>query len=367
MKGKKIAKIFESIPKFETYSHYNSTLEKIFKSNSLKNLIETLKRQKEIAEISLIDQISKVNTNEPIDIYAEENSDLKKINNEEEIDIFDEIEEENSHNMNIPIKNAEKKRHELWHNTISEIKKKKFKLALDPFKYNPNYNSIYKNVPSFRIIDPKKSLIKLDAQRKSRKKSRNQEKIKSKNSGKPLKTEINNINIINKTPLKKNNALNTISNINENSKKDVKLPKIKLSKNKIKITDSLYSENENHAMRFSKYIPRKYIIPDHNKNVSYLDPINYIKPKNKNKSIDFDKMLHRSEKNLIYASTLKNPSFDQYNPKYTYIDKNQTARLFNPEEKLSSNNKKFLMRKLWASYKVNIDYQLVDNNKINSN
>ena len=120
-------------------------------------------------------------------------------------------------------------------------------------------------------------------------------------------------------------------------------------------------------MRFSKYIPRKYIIPEHNKIVSYLDPINYIKPKNQNKSIDFDKMLHRSEKSLIYASRLKNPSVDQYNPKYSYIYKNQTVRLFNPEEKYSSNNKKYLMRKLWASYKVYTDYQLVDNNKINSN
>ena len=28
--------------------------------------------------------------------------------------------------------------------------------------------------------------------------------------------------------------------------------------------------------------------------------------------------------------------------------------------------KKFLMRKLWASYKVNTEYQLVDNSKINN-
>ena len=98
MKGKKIAKMFESLPKFETYSHYNSTLEKIFKSNSLKNFIQTMKNQKEITEISLMDQISKVNTDEPIDIYAEDNNDLKKINNYEEIDIFDEINEENHPN-----------------------------------------------------------------------------------------------------------------------------------------------------------------------------------------------------------------------------------------------------------------------------
>ena len=39
-----MVKMFESIPNFDTYSHYNSKLEKVFKSGSLKNFIETLKR-----------------------------------------------------------------------------------------------------------------------------------------------------------------------------------------------------------------------------------------------------------------------------------------------------------------------------------
>ena len=59
MSEKKTIRMFESIPKFETYSHYNSTLEKFFKNNSLKNLITTLKCQKPINEISLIDEIAK--------------------------------------------------------------------------------------------------------------------------------------------------------------------------------------------------------------------------------------------------------------------------------------------------------------------
>ena len=65
MKGKRIVKMFESIPNYDTYGHYNSILEKVFKSNSLKNFIETLKRQKEIKEISLLDTV-----NMSIDIYS---------------------------------------------------------------------------------------------------------------------------------------------------------------------------------------------------------------------------------------------------------------------------------------------------------
>ena len=67
---------------------------------------------------------------------------------------------------------------------------------------------------------------------------------------------------------------------------------------------------------------------------------------------------------MVYASCLKNPSFGQYNPRYNYIEKNETVRLFNPMERNSEMHKKFLMRKLWASYKVNTEYQLVDNSKI---
>ena len=368
---KKTVKMFESIPNFETYSHYNSTLEKVFKSNSLKNLIETLKRQKAINEISIMDEISKVNSNEPTDIYANEEIDIKKIHNQEDNDIFDEISEESEQ----PKNKKEKIKPDLWSITGVESKKKMIQPTLDPFKYNPNYNSIYKNIPSFRIIDPKKSLDNIYSKSKSRNKNKLKEKDSRKNKTKDnvLITEANLImkgNNYNKTPLKlrnQNTNLNTLSNNNSNiqgnnsNKKEKKASS--LSKNKL--FESINTNNNgNHALRFSKYIPRKFNIPENNKIISYLEPVNYIKPKNKNKSIDFDKMLHRNEKNLIYASQLRNPSFVNYNPKYTCIDKDKNVRLFNPEEKDPKINKKYLMKKLWASYKVNTDYQLIDNNKI---
>lgn len=371
MKERRIVRMLESIPKFGTYSQYNSNLEKIFKSNSLKYLIETLKRQKDMSGFSLLDKISKINTDEPIDIYADEDSELKKIQKEEDYDIFDEINEEKE-----KVKPQIKKFEKMYYNI--EFRKKKLIPALDPFKYNPNYDSIYKKIRSFKIIEPKKILNNSDEKykRNNQKKSTEKYNNKEKNTNKRLATDsnliINNNTLLknyeaNKTPSKKNNILNTIGNININEKSNnnesLKLPKlIKLSK--VKNNESISFDNENHALRFSKYIPRKYNIPEKNKNISYINPINYIKPKNKTKSIDFDKMINRKEKDLLYASCLKNPSFAQYNPKYTYIDKNETVKIFNPKN--IKYNKKYLMRKLWASYQVPTEYQLVDNNKINN-
>ena len=80
--------------------------------------------------------------------------------------------------------------------------------------------------------------------------------------------------------------------------------------------------------------------------------------------IDFDKMLHRNEKTLIYASSLKVPSFGQYNPKYKWIDKDKNIISFNPDEKDEKRHKKYLIKKICTSYNVNSEYQIVDNTKL---
>jgi len=43
MNGNKIIKMFESISQFDTFSKYNSSLERIFKNRSFKNFLHTLK------------------------------------------------------------------------------------------------------------------------------------------------------------------------------------------------------------------------------------------------------------------------------------------------------------------------------------
>ena len=215
MKEKRIVKMLESIPKFGTYSQYNSNLEKIFRSNNLKYLIEKLKSRKNISGLSLLDKISKINTDEPIDIYYDEDSEIKKIQKEEEHDIFDEISEEKEIT---PIKKKEKK---IFFN-YELIRKKKLMPALDPFKYNPNYDSIFKKIRSFKIIDPKKTLNTLDEQYKRKHKYKSTEiynKNNNKNSNKGFITDSNifpNNNSlfknydINKTHSKKNILLNTL-------------------------------------------------------------------------------------------------------------------------------------------------------------
>ena len=184
-----------------------------------------------------------------------------------------------------------------------------------------------------------------------------------------LITEINNtFNKSNKMKLTKdrNNMNNkTFQNINltdKTIKGNVKLPK--LTENPKIINNTLIPNKNNHALRFSKYLPRNFKIPENNKNISYINPFNYNIPRNKNKSIDFDKMLHRNSKTLINASSLKVPSFGQYNPKYNWVDKDKNVRLFNPEEKDKEKQKKYLIKKICTSYDVNTEYQIVDNDRL---
>jgi hypothetical protein len=67
MEQQKMVEMFESIPQFETYSNYSNTLSRVFKNNSLKNLIEILKNPKKFHGGNFLDEISKKeNDNEKI-------------------------------------------------------------------------------------------------------------------------------------------------------------------------------------------------------------------------------------------------------------------------------------------------------------
>ena len=44
--NKRIIKLLDTIPKFESYSQYNSSLEKVFQDYSFKYLLKHLKEQK---------------------------------------------------------------------------------------------------------------------------------------------------------------------------------------------------------------------------------------------------------------------------------------------------------------------------------
>ena len=344
------SKIFESIPQNEIYSRYNSTLEKIFKSQSLRHFINLYRKRKAL----MLNK--KENDDYTHNIYNEDF--LYKKMKEDENNIFDEPSEED--NEKSEIKPEESK--EVLFRKLAELKKNKVTQSLDPFKYHPNYNAIYRNIPSVRIRGPTK-LLKTLPNENYRDRNKNK-KLENKKLNKLLLTEINNISKEkSRQPKNRNKTFEKIINLTDkNSKGELNLPKLKITqKNK---NTKLIQDRNNHALRFSKYISRKFIIPDNNKNISYIEPFNYNIPRKKNKSIDFDKMLHRNGNELINISNLKVPSFGQYNPNYKWIDKDKNGIYFNPEEKEKEKHKKFLIKKICTSYNVNTEYQIVDNDKL---
>ena len=339
-------KIIESIPHNETYSKYNSTLEKIFKSQSLRHYINVYKNRRTMSFDK--NEANDFNTN----VFGDELL-YKKLKEDEENNIFDYTNGENEKGE----PKLEETKEDFW-KKIVEMKKNKIEYNLDPFKYHPNYNSIYKNIPSVKITEPTKTKLKEKSKDKN-----NYKKMEKKKMNKLLITEINHtFNEEKKQSKDRNNKSFVNINLTDtNIKKEIKLPK--LSGNPKNKNMTLITNRNNHAIRFSKYLPRKFIIPDHNKNISYINPFNYIKPKNKTKSIDFNKMLHRNDKTLIYTSSLKTPSFCQYNPKYNWVDKDKCSIYFNPLQKNEKKHKKYLIKKICTSYNVNTEYEILNDLK----
>lgn len=339
-------KIIESIPHNETYSKYNSTLEKIFKSQSLRHYINVYKNRRTMSFDK--NEANDFNTN----VFGDELL-YKKLKEDEENNIFDDTNGENEKSE----PKLEETKEDFW-KKIVEMKKSKIEYNLDPFKYHPNYNSIYKNIPSVKITEPTKTKLKEKSKDKN-----NYKKMEKKKMNKLLITEINHtFNEEKKQSKDRNNKSFVNINLTDtNIKKEIKLPK--LSGNPKNKNMTLITNRNNHAIRFSKYLPRKFIIPDHNKNISYINPFNYIKPKNKTKSIDFNKMLHRNDKTLIYTSSLKTPSFCQYNPKYDWVDKDKCSIYFNPLQKNEKKHKKYLIKKICTSYNVNTEYEILNDLK----
>ena len=115
----------------------------------------------------------------------------------------------------------------------------------------------------------------------------------------------------------------------------------------------------NHAMRFSKYLSRKINFNERNNDnrISYLEPYKYLE--NKTKVIDFRKMSSRKPRDFLIKSVLENPSFNNYNPKFDLVEKKQAQVDFSPHIN-KKDNKKYLLRKMWASYEAIPGYQLVN-------
>lgn len=61
MRDAKMIEMFDSIPKFETYSKYSQSLSRMFKHNSLQNLLNELKHPKRFHSKEFLDDFSEKN------------------------------------------------------------------------------------------------------------------------------------------------------------------------------------------------------------------------------------------------------------------------------------------------------------------
>ena len=330
--SKRVVRMLETIPKFDTYSKYNVALERVFQDNCMKSLIKNLKEHKRAEVYSYFTEKEKniPKNNKLYQIYGIENKkdDHEKnlLNDNQEIKIEDKENNESSRGV--------------WRTSNTVVKR--HKIENDPFRYNPNYNSIYKNIPSVKI-------------------------------GKPFhETAINTIHSNKNISFRNSNAFLTEITPTKRSNKKSKIEKEKTpsitepSYSKIDNRNKSVSDKNNHSLRFSKYFERKFFEKEIGPTVSYIEPIDY--SKTKKKTVDYKKMLSRDKNGLINVSSLHVPSFCHYNPNYELIE-NRTRNIFlgrdNIRDIINQNKKKYMVRKLWTSFNVTEDYKLVDNSKLN--
>jgi hypothetical protein len=247
-------------------------------------------------------------------------------------------------------------------------------INLDPFKYNPNYNSIYKNIPCVKIYSPSKEY--LQAKMKKNKiliyrnnnlfyhKKREHSSSSSKNIDIDDNKKENNKNPTNNNIIfDYNKERQAITNFNNKTLKKFNSLSPRKFNYKFKIIKKMKINNiikdnlkDNHALRFSKYVQRKWNINNNNNNndiLTYINPSSYDTSQKKIKSIDFKKMKPHSFKNIINLNLLKNPSICYYEPKYDSFDKKYSAFF----GKKNINKTKKILQKIWSSMFKEIIYQ----------
>ena len=153
--NRRIVKLFESVPKFDTYSQYSNSLEKVFHENSLKNLIKHLKEERKAKIFSYFDVEKQNNESNKFNIFKRR-KEIKKDDSKNNL-LYDE--------GDIKIKNKGKEKEKESQNPILNPETEKFtnnrfktltNVDSYPFRYNPNYNSIMKKIPYVKIIQPSK-------------------------------------------------------------------------------------------------------------------------------------------------------------------------------------------------------------------
>ena len=341
--------------KYETYSKYSNVLAEKFKGLSLKSLVKTCKNPRIFIKPNFLEEFAKK--------YPHENDQfIKENNNNNKAKSFSE-----SLSIN---KQPKSPKIDPWTRSIRNTTKL-YEPRPDPCWYNPNFNSIYKNIPCC-IISPNRNKNKIF-------KTRNK-KIQLCNTPKENRKTLNNSvikknnNIYNNLTIENNrNKSLDLKNCNESEKVSQTLPAVKNSnnrnilKNMNKNDKNDKNDKNNHAFKFCNYTPRKQNLVEHSNIVSYIEPHDY--NVNLKKTFDFGKMQDREKSVMINYPNLEIPSSYYYNPKYEYTETRPARTLFTHQDIIDANKKssKFLIHKLWTSYNYHIRYQLIDNDKLNNN
>ena len=350
IKEKKLVNALESIPKFMTYSQYNKSLNRQFYQRNLKGLLAELKHPKHYKRITPLEIII---SKYPYELYSkmtDNDKEEKEIlpfitkNNLKSDDQYKKAETSNQNTNNNSMDKSKKR-----NKTFFRYQTKKNNTVMndiDPFKYNPNYNAIYKNTQSFKIFEPTPRIIK------------NPENQNTKSIDNNYKNRT-------KLYLKKIlNSENTKNKNSENAKTKNNYPLLTCISDKINnqtIINSCRDKN-NHAMQFWQYTPRSDNILKVNDKVSYLEPYDILE--NQKKIVNFKKMLSRNE---VEMSKNKNttPSICYYNPNYNYL-KEHIPKITIDSASISkeSRTKKFALQKILRKYDIKKDYEIVDNSKL---
>lgn len=368
MKENELIRSLDSISHSSSYSKYGSLVEKMHDYHSLKRLINKLKHPIKIKKLPFLDDfnykypIEKTTLNIQDSEFMEFVDPLFKTKNEKEIKQLIAEEEKKLHKDNSNKKiNTFKNKPKPINDYINS----------DPFKYKPNYDSIYKNVPSTKFHLPSKEYMQAKNNKNKIKinkglllthtsDNKNIENSDNKKSNENIEKKINEIN--------KQKILSLINGIKNKSSKNIKILPFINSDKKLKIIKNSRSESnlklkeDNHALRFSKYVKRKSDAKKGNDIISYINPFNY-SSSNKVKAIDFNKMKpHSLKKIFLNLNTINNPSICYYEPKYDILT-SKNSIVFNSNQK-PKNSKKFMIHKIWSSYDVTKEYLTIDNDKL---
>lgn len=323
----KLINTLKPIGNFNTYSRYSESLENIFKNQSLKDLLYTLKNPAKMSE----DIEERLYRNDIESYYANRESNKKCLLEYEYEDYLKRQQELFSH----------QKKKEPWSFNLKTPRLPLTKSNLDFFKYNPNYKVIFKNVPSVTFAKPTKKLLELKDIYKIEK---NKNNLFLKKNYKTIETS------------KTSEYFPILNSVKNESTKSI------MNESK-KFNNSSYDKN-NHSFRFSKYSSRRPVEAKVNNKVTYLEDYDFL---TNNRTIDFKKMQKRNENNLINTYTLQNPSMCYYNPKYDCIEIKHAKKIsFNPEgfKKTTKFIKNKNLKRILMSYNVNREYATVDNEKL---